>query len=204
MNATHNDDIAYIRALAEEGRTAPPLNGPIMIAAALIFGAASVAQWAIQARVLAVDPMAQLWVWVGAGVLFGLSLAALIRRAKHKPGYNGVRNQAIGAAWSGVGFLIFSVWLGMLAMGLVRGDWAPMALMPSVVFAAYGAAWTTAAAMSGQKWMNGVALAAYGGAALMGAFSGDPAGYLVFAALLMAVALVPGVILTRQEPTEVV
>lgn len=204
MNASHNEDIAYIRALAEEGRTAPPLSGPVMIAAALIFGAASVAQWAIQSGVLAVDPMVQLWVWIGAGVTFAAAMTVLLGRMKRKPGYNSVRNQAIGAAWSGVGYLIFSVWLGMLAMGLVRGDWTPMALMPSVVFAAYGVAWTTAATASGQKWMNGVALAAYVGAALMGAFSGDPAGYLVFAALLMVVALIPGVILTRQEPAEVV
>lgn len=204
MIAADKDDIAYVRALAEEGRTAPPLSGPVLIAAALIFGAASVAQWAIQSGVLAVDPMAQLWVWIGAGMLFGLSLAVLLRRMKRKPGYNTVRNQAIGVAWSGVGYVIFSVWLGMLAMGLFRGEWASMMLMPSLVFAAYGAAWLSAAAMSGQKWMNMIALLSYAGAALMGALAGEVTGYLVFAGMLVLVALIPGIVLTRQEPSEIV
>jgi hypothetical protein len=168
-----NADIAYVRALAEEGRMAPPLNGPVMIAAALIFGSASLIQWAIQTGVLVVDPMAQLWVWIGAGVIFSATLTVLLGRMKRKPGYNSVRNQAIGVAWSGVGYVIFSVWLGMAAMGLFRGEWGPMMLMPSVVFATYGAAWLVAAVMSGQGWMKGVSVASYAGAALMGAFAGQ-------------------------------
>lgn len=204
MTMTDKTDIAYVRALAEEGRTAPPLNGPIMIAASLIFGGASVVQWAIQTGVLAIEPMAQLWVWLGAGALFAVALAVLLRRMKRKPGYGTTRNHAIGVAWSGVGYLIFAVWLGMLGLGLFQGEWSPMMLMPSVVFAAYGMAWLVAGAMSGQKWMNAVAVAAYAGAGLLGAFAGQELSYLIFAGLLIAVALVPGIVLTRQEPSEIV
>lgn len=197
-------DIAYIRALAEEGRTAPPLNGPIMIAAGLIFGAAAVAQWAIQSGVLAVSPWAQLWVWVGAGAVFAVALTVLINRMKSRPGYTHVRNEAIGTAWSGVGFLIFTVWLGLMAMGFATGDWSAMRVMPSLVFAAYGSAWMIAGTMGRSGWMKGVALLSYAGAVLLGAVSHLTVGYLVFAVLLMAVALIPGVILTRQEPAEIV
>jgi len=197
-------DIAYIRALAEEGRTAPPLNGPILVAAALIFGTASVLQWAIQSGVLAVSPWAQLWVWIGSGVVFAVTLTVLIRRIQRKPGAGNIRNEAVGVAWEGVGFVIFSVWLGLLAMGLTTGQWEAMRIMPSLVFAAYGAAWLVAGAMSGRKWMKFVALASYGGAALLGAVSHLPIGYLVFAALLVCVALIPGVVLTREEPADVI
>lgn len=195
-------DIAYIRSLAEEGRTAPPLNGPILIAAAVIFGAASVAQWAIQSGVLAVTPWAQLWVWIVAGVAFAGTLTVLIRRIQRKPGARNIRNEAVGVAWEGVGYVIFSVWLGLMAIGLTTEDWGAMRIMPSLVFAAYGAAWLVAGAMSGRKWMKWVALASYAGAALLGAVSHLPVGYLVFAALLVGVALIPGVILTRQEPAD--
>lgn len=197
-------DIAYIRALVEEGRAAPPLNGPILIAAAVIFGAASVAQWAIQSGVLAVSPWAQLWVWVAAGVVFAISLTVLIPRIRRKPGAGNIRNEAVGVAWEGVGFVIFSVWLGLIAMGFATGDWGAMRIMPSLVFAAYGAAWLVAGAMSGRKWMKLVALASYAGAAVLGAVSHLSIGYLVFAALLVGVALVPGIVLTRQEPSEIV
>ncbi|MGA0544531.1 hypothetical protein ACO2Q1_04605 [Brevundimonas sp. VNH65] len=197
-------DIAYIRALAEEGRTAPPLNGPILIAAAVIFGAASVGQWAIQSGVLDVTPWAQLWIWVGAGVIFAVALAVLINRMKSKPGYGHVRNEAIGEAWFGVGLLIFTVWLGLMAMGFTTGDWTAMRIMPSLVFAAYGSAWLIAGAMGRTGWMKGVAFFAYAGAVVLGAVSHMTIGYLVFAVLLVAVALVPGIVLTRQEPSEIV
>lgn len=203
-NPATDADIAYIRALAEEGRTAPPLNGPFLIAAAVVFGAASVAQWAIQSGLVDVSPWAQLWVWIVAGVVFALVLTVLIRRSEGKPGHNNIRNEAISVAWMGVGFVIFSVWLGLMAMGFTTGDWTAMRIMPSLVFAAYGAAWLVAAAMSGRKWMNGVALTSYAGAALLGAVSHLSIGYLVFAALLMGVALIPGIILTRQEPSGIV
>ena len=202
--ASPQDDIAYIRTLAEEGRHTPLLNGPIMVAAALIFGAASVAQWAVQTGVVDVSPWAQLWVWVAAGGLFAVALMLLIRRASGKPGYSSTSNQAVGAAWSAVGFGIFASWVAFLAVGLANGDWTLMRAMPIVVFAAYGSAWTVAGTMARKTWMKLTALAAYAGAALLGVFMDSPIGYLVFAALLVFVALLPGLALMRQEPREVV
>lgn len=199
---TRDDDIAYIRTLAEEGRRTPLLSGPVLVAAALIFGGASLAQWAIQTGLWAVDPWAQLWVWIGAGVVFGAALAVILGRMKRKPGYNSVANTAVGAAWSGIGALIFAVWLGLVAMGVRTGDWGAMQIMPSLVFAAYGAGWTVAAAMSGLKWINAVALASYAGAVLLGVFVGQAAGYLVFVGLLVGVVFVPGLVLMRREPAE--
>lgn len=202
--ASPQDDIAYIRALAEEGRYSPLLNGPIMVAAALIFGGASVAQWAIQEGVVDVTPWAQLWVWIAAGGVFAVALTLLIRRASGKPGYSSISSQAVGAAWSAVGFGIFASWVAFVAVGLLKGDWTLMRAMPIIVFAAYGSAWTVAGAMARKTWMTLTALAAYAGAALLGVFMDSPVGYLVFAALLMLVALLPGLALMRQEPREVV
>ena len=198
------DDIAYIRALAQEGRHAPPLNGPFLVAAAVIFGGASVAQWAIQSGVLDISRWAQLWVWLAAGAIFAVTLSFLIRNTRNKPGATTVRNEAIGVAWSGVGYLIFTVWLSLMAIGFTTGNWTAMQVMPSLVFAAYGVAWLVAAAMSGVKWMNAVAMASFVGAVVLGAVSHTCWVYLVFAVLLMGVALVPGLILMRQEPAEVV
>ena len=197
--APNPDDLAYIRGLAEEGRNAPPLNGPILIAASLIFGLASLGHWAIQSGILAVDRMAILWVWLLAAAVFGVTLFVLIKRMSTKPGYNHIRNEAVGAAWSGAGFMIFSIWLGLMAMGLTTGDWAGMRIMPSLVCAAYGTGWLVAAAMSGRKWMNAVAIASYAGAALLGVVSHLSLVFLVYVAILICVALIPGLVLTREE-----
>ena len=56
---TIQDDIAYMRALAHEGRHAPLLAGRFLVAAALIFGTANIGQWAIQSGVIDVNPWAQ-------------------------------------------------------------------------------------------------------------------------------------------------
>lgn len=194
------DDIDYVKGLAAEGATAPLLSGPILVAAALIFGPANALQWAIQAEVLRVDPVWQLWLWVAAAVLFGLALSVLIARSRRKPGYFTAGNRAVGAAWSGVGFGIFAIWVSFLAMGLTTGEWVLMLAMPAVVFAAYGTAWGVASAMTGKSWMNLVALLAYAGTAVLGLFIGQPEQYLVFGVLMVFVALIPGLVLMRQEP----
>lgn len=74
---TIQDDIAYMRALAHEGRHAPLLAGRFLVAAALIFGTANIGQWAIQSGVIDVNPWAQLWLWIGAGIVFAIALVVL-------------------------------------------------------------------------------------------------------------------------------
>ncbi|MDI1327047.1 MAG: hypothetical protein PSV23_09655 [Brevundimonas sp.] len=196
-------DIAWMRRLAEDGAQAPLLNGPIMIAAGVIFGAANVIQWAIQTGALAVDPMAQLWLWLAAGAVFALALFILIRRASRKPGFGSHGNKAVGAAWSAIGFGIFVMWLSLMAIGFRSGDWTMMWAMPSIVATAYGSAWMVSAAATGQRWMTLVGLLAYAGAIVSGALIGSTTIYLVFAVLMVATALVPGFVLMRQEPAEV-
>lgn len=193
-------DIAFIRDLAEQGRNTAPLNGPFLIAASVIFGLANLGQWALTAGLFEVSPWAPLWLWVGAGVVFGLSLFVLIRRHNTKPGANTLVNKSIGASWTAVGFGIFSLWLAFMGVGFKTGDWALMWAMPSLVFSAYGSAWFVAGEMTGRRWMKGIALLSYGGAAALGLFVGDAAIYLMFTVLLVVVALIPGIVLTRQEP----
>lgn len=193
-------DIAFVRDLAQQGRNTAPLNGPFLIAASLIFGAANVGQWALLTEAVSASPWAPLWLWIAAGIVFALALVVLIRRQANKPGANTLVNKAIGASWTAVGFGIFATWLAFIAIGLTSGNWTLMWAMPSLVFAAYGSAWFVAGEMTGRGWMKGIALLSYAGAAGLGAFIGDPAIYLVFTVLIVLVALIPGIVLTRQEP----
>ncbi len=198
------DDIAYMRALAQEGRHAPLLAGPVLVTAAVIFGAANLGQWALLSGAIDAGPWAPVWLWIGAGLVFGAALAVLIGRMKGKPGFNSSGNRAVGAAWTAVGYGIFATWLGLMAMGLKTGDWSAMMAMPTVVFVAYGSAWIIGGTMTNTRWMTLTGLGSYVGAVAMGWFAGDMAVYLVFTLVIFAVALVPGLILMRQEPSEIV
>ncbi|MFN9250893.1 MAG: hypothetical protein ACK58O_07425 [Brevundimonas sp.] len=201
---TVHDDIAYIRNLAHEGRHAPLLAGRFLVAAAVVFGAANIGQWALLTGVIDAGRWAPVWLWIGAGLVFGAVLAVLTGRMKGKPGYQSAGNRAVGAAWTAVGYGIFATWLGLMAWGLNSGDWSAMTAMPVVVFVAYGSAWIISGTMTKTRWMTLTGLGSYVGAVAMGWFAGDMAMYLVFAGMIFAVAFVPGLILMRQEPSEIV
>lgn len=198
------DDIAYMRALAQEGQRTPLLAGRFLVAAAIIFGTGNMGLWAIQSGLVDVGRWAQLWVALGAALVFGLTLVFLGRRHKGQPGSQSSGNRAVSAAWTGVGFGIFVTWLGLVALSLRTGDWAFMAVMPTVVLVAYGSAWMVGAAMSGKRWMTATALLSYASAVGVAWFVDGPSILLVFNVILVAVALIPGLILMRQEPSEVI
>jgi len=199
-----HDDIAYMRAMAHEGRNAPLLSGPVMVVAGIVFSLASLVHWTIVAGLVNVSSWAQLWVWVTAAVIFTIGLVVVLRRQAHRPGAGSAGNRASNAAWSGVGYGIFASWVALMAAGMTTGDWALMRVMPIIVVVAYGSAWFVAGAMARLRWMKGVALLSYAGAAVLGAFIDSPTVLLVYAALLVLVALLPGLALMRQEPAEVV
>ena len=81
-----HDDIAYMKALAQEGRLAQLLGGSILIAASLIFGLASIVAYGIDSGILAVPPVVHAYLWGGAMLAFFGVLIVQIRRCDRKPG----------------------------------------------------------------------------------------------------------------------
>ncbi len=198
------DDIAFMRALAQEGSSAPLLFGGVLFSAGLIFGAGAVGHWLIASGALKVSGWAYLINWGLAGVAFGVVMSVILNRSKGRPGYSAGINKATGVAWSGVGFAIFTLFLGLTVIGLVTGDWSAMAVIPVVIFALYGTCWFIAGSLSHIGWIKGVAFASYAAAVGMAALTGNPYQMLAYAAGLILLATLPGLILMRQEPTDVV
>lgn len=198
------DEIAYIKALAEEGRRTPVLGGGILIAAGLIFGLASAVHWLIDAEVLALPPTAYAFLWLGAMAAFFACLFLLIGRNKGRPGAGSLVNQAVGAGWMGVGLGIFVMSLSIAVVSW-RVDSALLTLIfPSLIFALYGSGWAVSATMSKARWQWWLAIGAWIGAPAIAALVGTQWIWLAYSAGLMLLALVPGLILVRQEPAETV
>lgn len=201
---TLKDDIAFMRALAQEGSSTPLLFGGVLVAAGIIFGAGAVGHWLIGSGMFDVSPWAYLINWSIAGALFTGVAMTVLNRAKTRPGYSAGVNKATGVAWSGAGFSMFTLFLGLTTIGFVTGDWAVMSAFPVVIFAIYGACWFIAGTLSNAGWLKFVAFASYAGAVVMGALTGNPYQMLGYAAGLVLLAVVPGLILMRQEPTDIV
>ncbi|MBX3479804.1 MAG: hypothetical protein KF842_05350 [Caulobacter sp.] len=198
------DDIAFMRALAEEGSQVPLLGGGVTAAAGLIFGLASVMHWLIQTGVVQVSSWALLINWVVSGCIFGVVCAVIVRRSSRLPGASSTVNRAVNSAWSAVGFSIFVIFLGLFAVAWATKAYQVFATFPVVILALYGAAWSVAADLTQKGWIRVVALASFAGAVLMGVMATSPHQMLAYAAALLLLAFVPGVILLRQEPSDTI
>ena len=198
------DDIAFMRALAQEGRTTPLLFGRVLVAAGLIFGSGAIGHWLIDSEILKVSDWLFLVNWIGAAAIFGIAMTFIMRRARTQPGYGAGVNKATGAAWSGIGFAILASWLGMTSIGMTTGNWEVMDVFPVLIFALYGAAWFVAGTLSNTGWIKLTALGSFGGAVLMGLLSATPYLMLGYAACLILLAVIPGLVLIRQEPSDIV
>ena len=196
--STVQDDIAFMRSLAESGRNSPLLAGPIMVAAGLIFGTATLGHWAIATDLIQTTPWAIMGVWLASAAVFSIILFTMIRKMATQTGYRSAANTAVGAAWSGVGFAIFAFWVALMAAGYATGNFEAMNAMPIVVAALYGSAWFVAGDVARSGWMKGVAVLSYAGAVLLGLFWGSADALLIYAGLLVAVAFIPGLVLMRQ------
>jgi hypothetical protein len=202
--STLRDDIAFMRELAEEGRSPPLVGGFLLLAAGLVFSLASIGHWAIATGLVAESPWSYLVIWGGALVLFLACVVVVKSRQALKPSAHAPGNRAAGMAWAGVGWGIMCL---MVCMNLVcwrAHSLVPLMLLPSMVLTLYGLGWSVAAVVSRQRWIWLVAIGSYVGAAVVAYFSDTNTVYLIYAAALMLLLTLPGAILMRQEPSLIV
>jgi hypothetical protein len=193
------DDIAFMKALAQEGRGAPLLGGSILVLAGAAFGLASLGHWAVATERLDAGPAAYGWMWGAATLIFFVGLVALGARIDRRPGAASSVNKASGAAWAAVGGAIFT----LAVAGVVAGrklDMLPFlsAYFPSMIIALYGTGWLVSGEMASKGWIKFLAFASFGFSVMLAFAAGDPLQYLVYAGALFALALVPGLILMRD------
>jgi hypothetical protein len=192
---TIRDDLAYLRAMAEEGRDGGHRGGAIGVAAGLIYAACSVCEWAAltgrASQAIANDG------WLGGTALF-LCVVAFV---KITGGASTGRARAANIAWIGVGWAIFA-----LCGALTVASWKMQSALlifffPSIIFALYGAAWTVAALVTKKLWMSLTAAGSFLATVACAWFIKDPVQYLIYAAGLLLLAALPSAVMMRQQPS---
>jgi hypothetical protein len=201
---TVKDDLAFIKALAQEGRRAPLLNGRSLIAAGVIYGLTSVAAWAMGTGVLRLPHEWRWGIWLLATAIFYPCLLIAKRAACSRPGASAVGNVAVGAAWRGLGYAVLA-----MAIATSLAAWREHSAMvwdtfPCAVLVFYGAGWMVAAAMSKLTWVRWVAAGCLICAVGVGFLAEEASSALVFAAGCFLLVALPGWLLLRQEPSDIV
>ena len=195
------DDIRYMKSLADEGANGPLRGGSILVAAGIIFGAASIVEWMMSTGMVSdAGGIGHLYLWGAAGVVFAIALVVLIGRQKSRPGVMSPSNRASGNGWMGVGLAIFSMSVALMVLSSKTDSALPTLVFPSLIFALYGTGWAVSAALSGQKWLWGPAIGGWIAAPVVALFAGTSEMWLVYGAGIVLLALLPGAILMRREP----
>jgi len=179
------DDIGFLKALATEGRPATLVGGSILVAAGVIFGLARYSGWIFPG------------VWGASLIAFVIAFSLIMRRLGPRK-REGAGGRAVNVAWSGAGISIFTLVVCAVIVAYRTGSDAPMALLPSIILAHYGLAWSIAAVFAQRRWVWAAAIGSFVGAAVTACFAGQAAIYLVYAAELGLLAVAPGAFLIRR------
>ena len=189
-------ELAYIRALAEQGSIAPMRNGASLITAGLVYAVAAVAQYLAIIGILPQTAWMSALIWIGATVIFA-ALSFMFRFNRYSANKT-VGGRAASAIWSGVGIAIMFFILCLIVIANVLKDFQTVSfLIAPVVLILYGVGWWIGGAMSGQGWVKWVAFGSFLAAPLITLMAGRPEQLLAYAVCLILFTTVPGAIVMR-------
>ncbi len=193
-------DLAYVRAMTERAVNAPLLGGRFLVLWGCLLTIAYAAHYLVAAAFIG-SLMWIAWIWIAFGVAGALGMIVLSRGMSRKPGLSSVGNQVEREVWRGAGLGIFLFVAGVVAsVVLGRGSYVAFDLIASVALALYGAAFLATGAASGAGWMRAPAWMSFVAAAVVPLLVGTPVLYLWLAAVVVMVAVLPGLRLLRSEP----
>lgn len=203
-------ELAYVRSLAEEGRNAPLIGGVLYVIWGGVVGAGALINYLQAAGIIGFASFAGGWAYWIAALALGWALTIYFaRRAGLKPGAMTVGNRTASAAWLGVGLFLMVFWVSLMVLHDNFSEYGIkpyvlFSLMFPVAFGVYGIAFFTTAAAAQLSWMRGFAVAAWIFSVASLYYFGDVRQPLVGALGSFCCAMLPGVILMRQEPSDTV
>ena len=200
MSNSLQNDIDYMKALAESGATGPFRNGMVLFYAGLIFGGASLIHYGYVTKLINMpNPWFIAAVWLAAGFLMFLTIMMHIAKLK-KSGPRSQLTKVVSSVWTGVGISIFAFSISTFVAGAQseRLEAAATMVAPFVLIV-YGIAWWVSGLMSGQNWLKWVAFGCFLTAPGLAYLTDKPEQLLAYAAALVTFASLPGLKLMMSE-----
>jgi len=199
------DDLAYVRELAEAGARAPQLGGRFLVWWGFLAAATMATHYLLYVGI----PDRPAWtfpaLWFSFGAIGSIGSVFLGRSLRGKPGAGATPNRVENAAWTGVNAGLLAYVAGVV-IGVTTGQLDLVffnSILP-VALVGYGVVWIILAqiARSSLYLLPGVAALLGAAAAVVTVMTAEV--YLISAAAAFASSFVPGVIFMMREPKDVV
>jgi hypothetical protein len=198
---TAQEDLRYVRELAESGAHAPLLGGRFMAWWGLLLTIAYMLQhFALSGAIGDGRGAVYGFIWGGFGLLGGLGQLVLARGMAGKSGAGSAANRASRPAWLAGACAIASMVTGAALAS--RGHFGPGTFdwIVPVAFTAYACALFVTGSLARSKITKAAGVGAMVMVGLFTAFIFSPDRYLLAAAGVFATVLLPGLLLLRAEP----
>lgn len=193
-----DEQIELVRRMALAGRDAPLIGGRICLLAGVLFAAASLFTWLVLDHYVAASLTAIGVAWAAALAVV-MAYLLYLRQRFPEPNADTTTNRAARAAWSGIGRALFALQAAFLVVALRSDDSGIYLLLPSCIFALYGAAWTVGAAMTERIWLKVLALASFAAAIALALAERAALSFLLQAFAFLILVAAPGAVLLRLE-----
>lgn len=202
---TVQDDLAYVRSLAEAGAHAPLLGGRFLAFWGGLTGTAYALHYATLSNLFGWPETAFGWIWgiyIVIGIIGQSTLGFFLR---NKPGGSSVGNRAEATVWMAGGCALFVYFGTVIVKSLITGVPQPgfESSLP-VVFAIYGTGLITSGMMGQVSILRYAGFGALGMVALALWFAGTPEIWAVAAFGAISTVFLPGLLMLRREPKSVV
>lgn len=195
------EDIAFMRAMVEEGARRPILGGSVLLATGLIWASACFGDWLVMTNPLPPHTVGVWMTWINCSGLAAQLLAIAVLVAGLRRSGRGALNRTnliFARTWNAVGFAITACLASFFLSAWLAHRPDAFLAFPAVILALYGVGWAVTASASDARWTRGVALLSFLFAMASGAFAGNVNLPLVFAVAILLLLAAPGAILIRQ------
>jgi hypothetical protein len=188
-SAKAEEDLAFLRDLAEAARNTPFGGGDYLIAGGGWFALASILVWLGAQGVFGPILPSAHYAFPICGLGFVGTLAYLMRRDRRR--VETAANRALGMAWAAIGWSIFAFCAGAVVMAY-RGQPFVLNTITMFVVSVYGIGWALAATITRQGWMSVTAFFTFFTVPVFGALAGSGQELLAYAITLVLIAVIPG------------
>lgn len=199
MNETQqaHADLAFMKALVEDGGRSQMTGGAIFLAAGLLYGLQCLAHWTQIVGITHFSDPFMLAFVVGISATFVVVLGVVIWRDR-KAARRAVGTRALNAAFGGAGLanLVLCTVFGLVAWR--EHSMTIWLLYPVTIAVVQGFAWYVAFMMRKRPWLALVSGGWFATAVGLGLAIGDDSGYLLLLAVALVVLMaIPGAAMMR-------